>query len=207
MADNDGTGVMAVAATPLARRLAEASQKPDALEAFRVARAWFVAGKRIDMQDLAAELGISRATLFRWVGNRNELIGEVVWSLGERAMAQVVPGVRGRGADRIATIMERFCRELIAADFMRSYLSREPEAGLRLLTTRASVVQRRMVAAVDDLLREEVDRGAIDPPIALHDLAYLLVRIAESFNYADLITGEPPDATKVGAAVRALLSS
>ena len=40
-------------------------RKPDALDAFRVARRWFMGGRRIEMQELAAELGVNRATLFR----------------------------------------------------------------------------------------------------------------------------------------------
>ena len=41
----------------------------------------------------------------------------------------------------------------------------------------------------------------------LHDLAYLTVRIIESFIYADIITGEEPDSSKVGIAIAALLST
>lgn len=40
---------------------------------------------------------------------------------------------------------------------------------------------------------------------AVHDLAYLNIRIIESFSYADLITGEVPDARNVQVAIAALL--
>lgn len=194
--------------TPLAQRLsAAANPKPDAIDAFRLARRLFLAGERVDMQELAAELGISRATLFRWVGNRNQLLAEVVWSLAEPTMDRAIAGARGRGARRIADIVERFTRDLIESDNFRRYLIREPEAALRLLTTRASVVQLRLVALVEELLEREAAVGAIDPPMDPHDLAYLIVRIGESFSYADIITGEEPDATKVGVAVAALLGA
>jgi hypothetical protein len=39
----------------------------------------------------------------------------------------------------------------------------------------------------------------------VRDLAYLIVRIIESFIYADLITGDAPDARNVQAAIAALL--
>ena len=51
--------------------------------AFRLARRAFLAGERIDMQRLAAELGVNRVTLYRWVGNRGRLLGEVAWELAD----------------------------------------------------------------------------------------------------------------------------
>jgi hypothetical protein len=62
-----------------------------------------------------------------------------------------------------------------------------------------------VVAAVERLLEQERDRGHLAPAMPLGDLAYLVVRIAESFIYADLITGCEPDAGKVELAVAALL--
>jgi hypothetical protein len=42
-------------------------------------------------------------------------------------------------------------------------------------------------------------------PLPAHDLAYLLVRVAESFTYADLIAGEPPSAERATAAFALVL--
>ncbi len=60
--------------TPLARRLAAGAPSPDPMTAFRLARHWFITGRKIEIQELAAELGVNRATLFRWVGSRDELL-------------------------------------------------------------------------------------------------------------------------------------
>jgi hypothetical protein len=57
---------------------------------------------------------------------------------------------------------------------------------------------------VKTLLDEELPGADLGMPV--DDLAYLLVRIAESFCYVDLITGDEPDAGKVGPAIRLLLS-
>ncbi|MFC7655854.1 hypothetical protein ACFQV8_04290 [Pseudonocardia benzenivorans] len=51
--------------------------------AVRLARRAFVAGERIDLNRLSAELGVDRTTLFRWVGNRDQLIGTVLISLAD----------------------------------------------------------------------------------------------------------------------------
>jgi hypothetical protein len=45
------------------------------------ARRAFLAGERVDMGAIGQELGVSRVTLYRWVGNRGQLLGEVLAAL------------------------------------------------------------------------------------------------------------------------------
>jgi AcrR family transcriptional regulator len=195
--------------TPLARLLSrDQAPKPDALTAFKVARRWFRDGRRIEMQELAQELGVSRATLFRWVGSRDDLLGEVIVFGAKLPMDMADEAASGlTGGERVAAIMQTFCELVLTGDFFREFLRREPERALRILTTRAGPVQGRMVAAVGYLIQREIDEGHLpaELPLPLPDLAYLVVRILESFLYSDLITGEQPDPVKVGQAVRVLL--
>jgi AcrR family transcriptional regulator len=180
-------------------------RKPDALDAFRVARRWFVAGRRIEMRELAAELGVNRATLFRWVGGRDDLLGEILWSLAEPALAAAIGASEGNGTQRITAAMVRFATMVDQADFLREFLRREPERALRILTTRAGTVQARLVGAIDTLLNDEVSQGNLRSLLPLRDLAYLIVRIVESFLYAEFITGEEANIAMVELAVGALL--
>src|SRR6201981_1870174 len=150
--------------TPLSRMLAE-ERKPDALDAFRVARRWFMAGRRIEMQELAAELGINRATLFRWVGGRDELLGAVLWSLAEPALAAAVETSDGKGARRITGAIGRFAAMVDQADYLREFLRREPERALRILTTGAGTVQARLVGAIEDLLTDEAPQNNLPSPL------------------------------------------
>ena len=193
-----------VGETPLSRMLAK-ERKADALDAFRVARRWFVAGRRIEMQELAAELGVNRATLFRWVGGRDDLLGEILWSLAEPTLAAAVEASDGSGAGRITAAIGHFAARLDQADFLREFLRREPERALRILTTRAGTVQARLVAAIEKLLNDEAAQDNLRSRLPLRDLAYLIVRIVESFLYAEFITGEEPDIAMVESAVGALL--
>ena len=73
------------------------------------------------------------------------------------------------------------------------------------MTTRAGTVQSRLVTAVETLLRDEITAGRLDPPLPPRDLAYLIVRIAESFLYADIITGEQIDIARTEQAIAALV--
>src|SRR4028119_1210088 len=67
-----------------------------------------LAGTRVDMGPLAAELGVDRATLFRWVGNRDQLLTEVIWSLFVPTWRRAVDGAAGCGAPRVAGALPRF---------------------------------------------------------------------------------------------------
>ena len=190
--------------TPLARLLADAERRPDPLAAFRIARRWFVAGRRIEMGELAAEVGVNRATLFRWVGGRDELLAEVVWSLTEPTLRRAEREASGRGGARIAAVLGRFAALVDGSGYFQAFLRREPERALRILTTRAGTLQARVVADIEAMLAAE---PGLTLPLPRHDLAYLIVRITESFLYADLITGEDPDVRMVERAVAALLTS
>ena len=180
---------------------------PDPVAARRLARRTFQSGGRVDMQTIAAELGVDRTTLYRWVGNRDALLGDVLWSLGAPTWHKALGSMTANGARGVSQAMGRFVQALIDSVPLRTFLRAEPERALRLLTTKASVVQREMVASVEALIKQEQDRGNLTHPLARHDLAYLIVRIAESFIYNDLLTGERPDAAKAESAIAALLGS
>jgi AcrR family transcriptional regulator len=179
----------------------------DAVAAFRLARHKFLACERVEMKALAAELGVDRTTLFRWVGNRDQLMGNVLWSAAEPTFANALATMKSTGAQGVAEVIGAFVQILIESEPLKAFVRAEPERALRLLTTQASILQRQVVGAVERLLKQEEDRGHLRHPMNDHDLAYLIIRIAESFIYTDLITGDPPDAWKAQIAVATLLGA
>jgi AcrR family transcriptional regulator len=194
------------ATTTLARQLVSGQpSRPGALDAFKLARRQFVSGKRIEMRTLAAELGISRVTLHRWVGSRDDLLGEILWSLAEPTMRDARAATQASGGDGIAETMWRFIRAVQAAPFMRLFLEREQEIALRVLTTKRAPVQSRVVNAVRDMLIAEADGRRMELPMEPDDLAYVILRLAESFTYTDIIAGGQPDPDKARQAIAALL--
>ena len=183
---------------------ADQQVSPSREVAIRLARRHFTAGRWIEMGALADELGVSRVTLNRWVGSRDKLLGEVNWSLAEISLRDARAQAGGSGADAVADTVEVFARAVLAADFMQAFLNRETDIALRILTTSHSDLQENVIGFIEQLLREELN----SPPASLDfaDLAYLVVRISESFIYVDMITGGQPDPAKIGHALRALLS-
>jgi hypothetical protein len=178
----------------------------DAVRAFAAAREMFIAGRRIDMGALAGSLGVDRTSLFRWVGNRDALLGEVLWSLAIPTLVQAEQAGAGLAGGRyVARVLTHFADDLISAAYFREFLQREPARALRLLTTKDSPIQRRYVATTEWLIRAHLGDSPLDGAIDPAELAYLLVRVSESFTYADLIAGDPPSAEGAAVAVRLIL--
>jgi AcrR family transcriptional regulator len=207
MASPDETRSRRRGSTKLQIQLANAGdfRRPTPLDAFRLARRKFLAAERIDMSALADELGVNRVTLYRWVGSREQLLVEVVWSLGSRTLANIDKRVRAKGAERIVRVVTRFLEDVIANEGMRRWLAEEGELAMRLLTRHDTDFQPRLIEAIEQMLREESDAGRLDLPVDLHEVAYVIVRLIESYTYLDLITGEQPDARRAEPVLRLLL--
>jgi AcrR family transcriptional regulator len=207
MAATDGSPTRRRQSTRLQIQLRGAGdfRRPTPLDAFRLARRKFLAAERIDMSALAEELGVNRVTLYRWVGSREQLLVEVVWSLASRTLSNVDRRVRAKGAERIVRVVTRFLEDVISNQGMRRWLAEEGELAMRLLTRHDTDFQPRLIEAIEQMLREESDAGRLDLPVDLHEVAYVIVRLIESYTYLDLITGEEPDARRAEPVLRMLL--
>jgi len=158
-------------------------------EALALATRRFLAAERVDVQAIARELGLARATMHRWFGTRELLLGEVLANLAEERLLAIRRETPGHGAGALLECFDRFNREVAATRGLGVLLAQEQERALRILISSAGAVQPRMVAVIERLLNEEVEAGAFAPAIAPSTLAYTIVRLAESFLYNDAIVG------------------
>ncbi len=179
--------------------------EPASARALRLARRKFLGPERVDMSALADELGVNRVTLYRWVGSRDKLLAEVVWTLAEQALDIAKSQTNAQGPERIVETVTYFLRLVIDNRGMQRWLSEEGEHAMRLLTRHDAGFQPRLIRAIEDLLEEEADAGRLALPVDLHELAYVIVRLIESYTYLDLITGEAPDAARAEPILRLLL--
>jgi AcrR family transcriptional regulator len=179
--------------------------RPGPIDAFKLARRKWQASERIDMSALARDLGINRVTLYRWVGSREQLLVEVIWSLAERTLEKLDASTRARGAERVVQVASGFIDAVITNAGMRFWLAEEGEAAMRLLTLREPGYQARLVGWHEEVLREEAEKGRLELPADLHEVAYVIVRLIESYVYLDFITGEEPAARRAEPILRMLL--
>jgi AcrR family transcriptional regulator len=195
-----------VAATPLQRQLAGAAPvRPTALDALREAQRMFQAGRRVDMQSLAKKLGVDRATLYRWVGSREQLLAEVLWNL----MAKTIQRLRessGAGQRPVAADIVTGAAQATMTNLgMQRFLEREGDLALKLLTTKASGFQQRLIQLIAEVVDTDRRDGHLHSAVPDADLPYVLVRIMESYVYLSLITGDEPDAARASSVIHALL--
>jgi AcrR family transcriptional regulator len=164
----------------------------------------FLAGERIDVQAICAELGISRATVHRWWGSRDLVIGEVMARLVEPLFIGIERRGKGRGGKRLLEVFERQLRALADDAAFRRFLEHERGAAQRILTASDGVVEPRVVALIQAMIEAEMARG-YKPPADPAVIAYAIVRMAESFLYADASAGFQGDFERLRPVYAALL--
>jgi AcrR family transcriptional regulator len=167
----------------------------------------FLAAERIDVQAIARELGLARATMHRWFQTRDVLLGEVLAALAERRLSAIRAATPGRGSAALLDALDRFNREVAATPGMRFLLAQEQERALRILTSSAGLVQPRVVAAIERMIDAEVCAGGYAPSIAPDTLAYAIVRLGEAFIYNDAIGGIRGDTERLREIEAALLGA
>jgi AcrR family transcriptional regulator len=179
--DPDRARSATATATPDFRR----ATREDAVE---LARARFLAGERVEMQTLAGDLDIGRTTLYRWVGEREQLLEEVFAGLVVEWFAEVVPQAKGAGRDRLLDVMRRFLEFAAGFDPLSEFAAREPALTMRLLLDREGMIAERSKQAIRTLLDEDVPELEVSENIidAIEMSAAALV-------WANIAIGREPD--------------
>jgi AcrR family transcriptional regulator len=172
--------------------------------ALRYARAAFERGERVDMQTLAAELGVGRTTLYRWFGDREQLISELFAELTDEIFSDINAGP-GRGGIEVALdSIRRFMT--ITSDFepLRDFAQREPALALRILVSPQGLVQQRIRAGVTDALEGNLpESGAPLPP----DVIDVLVQVGANLQWTPIVIGDPPDIERALQLGRSVLAT
>jgi len=165
----------------------------------------YLRGRRVDVQAIAGELGLGRATIYRWFGSREELIGEVLFLAAEPLLADARAGATGSGGAVLLDTFDRFNRSLADAPALLRFVEAERDAALRIITSGGGTLQPRIVRAIQEVIDEEVRAGAYDPPVDTSTLAYAIVRLAESFLFNDAVAGMRGDVDRLREVEAALL--
>ena len=189
-------------AQPLARRgRPPAASREDVLDA---SLRLYLHGERIDVQAVAAELGLGRTTIYRWFGSREGLVGETLALAAEPLFSNARAGASGEGGIALLDTFDRINRALAAAPALRSFLALERD-GLRILTSSAGIVHRRAVATIEGFVEAEVRAGTYRPPVDPSTLAYAIVRLAEAFLFNDATAAMRGDVDRLREIEAALL--
>jgi AcrR family transcriptional regulator len=165
----------------------------------------YLRGRRVDVQAIAAELGLGRATIYRWFGSREKLLGEVIIRATEPVLTECRKGLAGKGGPGLLKTFDRFNRALADAPALRAFMEQEHDAALRIIASGAGIVQPRIVELITGLIAEEVDRGAYEPPMEPSVLGYAIVKLAQAFLFNDAVVGIRGDVDRLREVEAALL--
>ena len=152
-------------------------------DAFIRAREIVHAGERLDMVALAADLGVARATLYRWTGDRERLLSDILWADVRSLLEHVFDTSPERGLDLVQAISVRFLGAVTAGDQLSTFLRLEGETGFRLITDPRGGVRPRIVELIAERIRREVDEGFYRAPEDPQLLAEGVVTLGERFLY------------------------
>lgn len=194
--------------TPLQRQLdGAAPAKPTPLDAFRLARHTVLNSQRLDMRALALELGVNRVTLYRWVGTREQLLVEVLWSMTQWRFDQISAQVADRPGSRVPEILRRWVEVTVESPGIRHLLYDQNDLAMRLLTLESGGFQPRLLGLIRTLIETDIAEGRVVSPLDLEDLAFAVLRICESYIYLPVILDHEPNPAAMMRVIEVLLPS
>jgi hypothetical protein len=129
-----------------------------------------------------------------------------MWSLARPALEKVKAETNGKGVDWVLAVYRRFGELILETPAVLHFVQTEPECALRVMASKASPHQARVIAWYRDLLVEAQERFGITYRLDPETLAFTLIRIAESFLWTDLITGGEPDLSRGWEVARVLVT-
>lgn len=166
----------------------------------------YLASEPLDMSVLAAALGIGRSTLYRLVGNREDLLSTVLAEATVRTFRWATKHAQGTGADLVLDVFERFAYAVVGAAPLLALATREPVLFVRLVLLPGPVeaTAARMIAEV---LEAEMAAGRLELPLPAGVMAQAMIRMSEGHVYAHLLGRDQPEIDTALDLVAALLGA
>ena len=184
--------------------MSTAVPSPTRTDLLALARRRFLAGQRLDMQAMAAELGVSRTTVYRWAGNHDQLLGEVLSALTIATFRTSEQGVRHHGRARVLAIYTNFVTYVAQSEAVAGALRRDPHQFFRV-ATKSGPVHRAATMLCEEMMQREIERGVLELAADVHEIASAMVRVTETGLYADMLAGGDPDIGRLREIVSLLL--
>lgn len=175
-------------------------RRPTADDALALARKQFLAGERVEMGALAGELGINRTTLYRWVGEREQLMGTLFSALIDEWLEAVREEGHHEGIDGFLHMLRRVLE--LGAEFepLTEFTRREPALALRIISDRSGAVAANADATIARLLAEVApDVDAPDPVIRAISV------VSRTLVWSNIATDQEPDVEGVIELARTVL--
>ena len=178
---------------PLVKALAN-PDRPQAtpLDVFKLARKFWLEGKRISIGDLAKGVGVSRVTLYRWVESKDRLVEEVLWSFAKPTFENAVNEAVGSGVEHVVDVHRRFLTALGTFEPMRRFISDNPKTAIRIQTNDPRSAHGRIIEATTLHLSDQIAKGRLKLAVPVREVAEMIVFTGGALLYSAIIGGRSP---------------
>jgi AcrR family transcriptional regulator len=132
------------------------------------------------LDDVAASLGVSKPTIYHYLGNKDQVLLECVTRGVEqlRAAADAAHAEAGTGFDRLRAFLTRYA-EIIMDDFGRCVIRTADEH----LTRESSARFRARKREIDQAMQRLIAEGVADGSIAPTDIQLTAFTLAGALNW------------------------
>jgi AcrR family transcriptional regulator len=154
------------------------------------------------MKTLTQMLGVGRATLYRWVGDREQLLSAVLAQLTDETWELAAREASGRGVERASGTIRRFMEMTAGFPPLRKFAQREPELALRVLMSHGGVVAERLRLGVSRAIAKDVPHGLGAPD---SDIVDVMVQIGTALEWTPIVIGEEPEIDRAIELMRTIL--
>lgn len=149
----------------------------------------FIQQARLDMDELAREMAVSRATLYRVVGSRERLLGDVLDRLSVRTLDPILCSRPGTGVEWLLDVVKAYSGAITSFGPLRRFMRNDPELAFRVLFMPEAALHSRSVARWRCL----IEQADLAEPGTADDLAFVAVRLGESMMFTDVFAGREPN--------------
>lgn len=153
---------------------------------------------------IATQLSISRVTLYRWFGSREQLLEQVFVGLADEFSESARAEAEGDGDERVVDFARRIMDATAHFQPIRAFVEREPQLALRLLIGERGAVHGRLVRALLDVIAETHSQEQAN---ALEKHVDGIIRMAGALQWATLAIGDEPQTELAADIICALLTT
>ncbi len=189
---------------PAQRTRAPVIRRPRPADAIDLAQATFLAGERVEISAIAAQLDLSQGTIYRWFGSREHLIEQVLDAVSRDFIAATKAEAEGEGDERVLDFIRRFMEVTVTVEPVRAFVEREPQLALRVLLGEGGVVRRTLRETLAEIIAETRPPQAAR---ALDDELDVLVEVGVALEWATFAIGDRPQIDHAIHIMRVILAA
>jgi len=132
------------------------------------------------LDDVAASLGISKPTIYHYLGNKDQVLFECVTRGVDqlREASDAAHASPGRGLDRLKSFLRRYA-EIIMDDFGRCVIRTSDEA----LTSESAAKFRALKGEIDQAMRNLITEAVTDGSMVPMDVKLTAFTLAGALNW------------------------